>query len=311
MITAIFIAGAYRNTFSGINSTEIKPNPDNTSAEENSAKPENMSDLANNSTENPISPVSIDNTSIFNPEGDTIYGRISVPEGYERMETTKGSFAYYLQNLPLKPHGSKVKYYDGGLKTKEVYDAVIDIDVGERDLQQCADAVMRLWGEYLYGRGEYERIHFNFTNGFRVDYSKWMEGYRIVVEGNKSYWVKRENHSDSYADFRKYMDIIFAYAGTMSLIKEMEPVDIEDMKIGDVFIQSSPGHCVIVVDMAVNPLTGEKLFMIAQSYMPAQDIHILKNMSSSQISPWYSLDFGDKLSTPEWTFYRNDLRRFK
>jgi hypothetical protein len=56
---------------------------------------------------------------------------------------------------------------------------------------------------------------------------------------------------------------------------------------------------------------GKKLFMIAQSYMPAQDIHILKNMESPQTSPWYKLDFGEKLSTPEWRFYGSDLKRFR
>jgi hypothetical protein len=97
----------------------------------------------------------------------------------------------------------------------------------------------------------------------------------------------------------------------VSLSKEMKPVMIEDMEIGDVFIQGgSPGHCVIVVDMAMHAQTGEKLFLLAQSYMPAQDIHILKNPQDPQISPWYSIKFGDTLITPEWTFKRTDLKRF-
>jgi len=83
------------------------------------------------------------------------------------------------------------------------------------------------------------------------------------------------------------------------------------MQIGDVFIQGgSPGHCVIVVDMAHDPKTGEKIFILAQSYMPAQDIQILKNPSNAAISPWYSVDFGDVLKTPEWTFTKGDLKRF-
>ena len=48
---------------------------------------------------------------------------------------------------------------------------------------------------------------------------------------------------------------------------------VTSMQIGDVLIQGgSPGHAVIVVDMAENPATGEKLYLLAQSYMPAQDI---------------------------------------
>ena len=62
--------------------------------------------------------------------------------------------------------------------------------------------------------------------------------------------------------------------------------------------------------MAVDQSTDEKVFLLAQSYMPAQDIHILKSFDN-YISPWYKLDFGDTLNTPEWTFTRGDLYRFR
>ena len=190
--------------------------------------------------------------------------------------------------------------------------AVVDMEIGDSDLQQCADAVMRLRGEYLYGIGDYDRIHFNFTNGFRVDYSKWMEGYRVVVDGNRSYWQKKTQPSNTYQDFRKYMDIIFAYAGTLSLENELVLVNFDEMEIGDVLIQGgSPGHAIVVVDMAVNESTGEKLFLLAQSYMPAQEIQILVNTDDSDLSPWYSLNFeGDSIATPEWNFNKWDLKRF-
>lgn len=249
--------------------------------------------------------------SIIRTEGSTIQDRFKVPEGFERIQVAEGSFAEYLRNLTLKPHGAVVQYFDGRKKGRDVYEAVIDIDVGERDLQQCADAVMRLRAEYLYGKRLYEKIHFNFTNGFKADYSKWMNGSRIAVKGNDTSWVKKTNYSEEYKVFRQYMDMVFSYAGTLSLEKEMNKVNVGEMEIGDVFIKgASPGHCVIVVDMAVNKTTGEKLFMIAQGYMPAQDIHVLKNYNDPGISPWYSTDFGEVLETPEWTFYKEQLMRF-
>jgi len=246
-------------------------------------------------------------------EGVTIKTRISPPIDFQRESVEETSFAEYLRNLPLKPHGSPALYYNGVEKNKKnVYMAVVDMEIGDRDLQQCADAIMRLRGEYFYGIGVYEKIHFNFTNGFRVDYSKWMEGYRIVVENNQSFWVKRTEPSNTYQDFRSYMNIIFAYAGTMSLENELISVDLNEMETGDIFIQGgSPGHAVIVVDMSVNESTGEKLFLLAQSYMPAQEIQILENPMDSDLSPWYSLNFeGETISTPEWTFNRSDLKRF-
>jgi hypothetical protein len=185
------------------------------------------------------------------------------------------------------------------------------MDVGDRDLQQCADAVIRLRAEYLYATHQYDKIHFNFTNGFKADYSKWMQGNRIQVQGNDVNWVRQTGYANDYATFRKYLDMVFAYAGTLSLSKELTEVPVEDMKIGDVFIQGgNPGHCVIVVDMAENKVSGEKIFLLAQSYMPAQDIHILKNPENGGGNPWYSVNFGDKLITPEWEFTRGNLRRF-
>ncbi|ABR49987.1 conserved hypothetical protein [Alkaliphilus metalliredigens QYMF] len=246
-------------------------------------------------------------------EGATIKTRILTPIDFKRVTVADGSYAEYLRTLHLKPHGSPVLYYNGAEKNKSnIYMAVVDMEIGDRDLQQCADAIMRLRGEYLYGMGAYEKIHFNFTNGFRVDYSKWMEGYRIVVEGNRSFWVKRTEPSNTYQDFRRYMDIIFIYAGTISLENELISVDLNEMEIGDVFIQGgSPGHAVVVVDMAVNEPTGEKLFLLAQSYMPAQETQILVNPMDRDLSPWYSLNFeGEIIPTPEWTFKRSDLKRF-
>jgi hypothetical protein len=107
------------------------------------------------------------------------------------------------------------------------------------------------------------------------------------------------------------MDLVFAYAGTYSLERELRPVKIEDIDIGDVFIKGGfPGHAVLVADMAVNEATGEKRFLLIQSYMPAQDMHVLKNPKAEDGSPWYSTDIGEQLVTPEWVFLSSSLRRW-
>lgn len=243
---------------------------------------------------------------------NTVITRFNVPEGYKRIVSEKNSFSEYLQNLKLKPEGTLVYTYNGKIKEpRDVYVAVVDIDVGDKDLQQCADAVMRLRAEYLYSQNHFDEIHFNFTNGFNAVYSKWRQGYRINVKGNSTSWVKKYNESTSYEDFREYLNIIFTYAGTLSLAKEMKSVDLSEIQIGDVFIRGgSPGHAVIAVDMAKNEKTGEKIFLLAQSYMPAQDIQILKNPMNAELSPWYSVNFGETLETPEWDFTSNQLKRF-
>ena len=235
----------------------------------------------------------------INIEGQTISTRINLPEGYSRIDIDSHSFAAYLRNFSLKPDGTEVFYYNGKPKyTQNLHVAVLNIDVGSQDLQQCADAVMRLRGEYLYHSKDYSKIAFNF-----------------VSDGKARYFMDYREGDTSYKSFRKYMNYIFSYANTRSLYNELEPVtNIQSMQIGDVFIQTGNpfGHAVIVVDMAENKETGAKIFMIAQSYMPAQDIHILKNLQDREMNPWYRIDNQAKqVNTPEWTFYPVDLRRFK
>jgi hypothetical protein len=83
------------------------------------------------------------------------------------------------------------------------------------------------------------------------------------------------------------------------------------MQIGDVFIRGgSPGHAELVVDMAIDTTTGKKIFLLAQSYMPAQETQILCNQEEPAMSPWYSLDFGATLHTPEYWFSNDQLMRF-
>ncbi|UII34192.1 DUF4846 domain-containing protein [Fulvivirga ulvae] len=248
---------------------------------------------------------------IINTEGNTLEARINTPDGFERVPVAEKSFGQYLRQLPLKPDGTMVRFYNGLPKPNfNVYTAVVDLEIGERDLHQCADAVIRLRAEHLWNQKEYDKIHFNFTNGFRVDYSEWMKGKRIAVKGNDVSWYQAGSPSNTYKDFWKYMEIIFSYAGTLSLAKELKPVKTDHLQIGDVFVQGgSPGHAVIVVDVATRPETGGKIFLLAQSYMPAQQIQILKNRNED-ISPWYSADFGEVLETPEWTFTNKDLKRF-
>jgi hypothetical protein len=249
---------------------------------------------------------------ILNPEGTTIEERYNPPAGYTRIEVAEDSFGQFLRSQKLKPYGEKVLYYDGREKTKKnVYDSVFDVDIGDRDLHQCADAIMLLRAEYLYDQGRYDEIHFNFVSGFKAEYSKWMEGYRIKVEGNKVSYYKAAEPSNTYESFRKYMNIVFAYSGTLSLEKELKSVDINDMEIGDVFIVGgSPGHAIIVVDMAEND-EGDKIFMVAQSYMPAQETQLLINPMDQDISPWYSLKGMTRLRTPEWAFDLDQLKGFE
>lgn len=236
---------------------------------------------------------------------------ISTPAGFIRVASN--GFGTYLRKLPLKPEGTKVKLYDGTEKYWQggAY-AVVDMEIGKTDLQQCADACIRLRAEYLWRNKQYDKIHFNFVNGFKADYTKWAEGNRISVEGNKASWYEAGVPDYSYRSFRKYLNMVFSYAGTASLAKETTPVKLGDAQIGDVFILGgSPGHAMIIVDIAQDR-NGRKAMMVAQSYMPAQDIHVVTNLNNEDISPWYIYN-DDTLAFefPEWTFQSYQIKRFQ
>ena len=95
------------------------------------------------------------------------------------------------------------------------------------------------------------------------------------------------------------------YAGTLSLEKELKPVtDPNDAKTGDVFIHGgSPGHCFVVMDVGENG-AHKKQFLLAQSFMPAQNIQLLQDGK-----PWFSINSYNELPYGELVNVKY-LRRF-
>lgn len=235
--------------------------------------------------------------------------RFPTPPGAVRSTPAEGSFAAYLRALPLLPAGSPVHTYSGALKSRQdVHAAVVDLSVGTKDLQQCADAVIRLRAEHLFAQGRLSEIRSQLTNGFRTSFERWMNGDRIKVVGNTCSWVRSAAPDRSHAALLAYLDVVFIYAGTLS--RELKAVPEEPIEAGDVFIQGgSPGHAVIVVDVA-RMSDGRRAFLLAQSYMPAQRIHVLKNLQRPDLGAWYIEGDGDHLRTPEWTFAWTDRKRW-
>ena len=214
-----------------------------------------------------------------NKGGNTVESRFPPPEGFQRVQVKSESFKAYLRQLSLKPKGSKVNYYDGNTKpSRNIYLAVANQEIGNKNLHQCADAIIRLRADFLWKQKRYEHIQFDLTNGFTARYSKWMNGERLAVNGNKTYWVKKTEASNSYDDFWEYLEMIFMYAGTASLEKELVAKTPAQIEIGDVFLQGGfPGHAILVVDKVRHIRTGETRIMLGQSYMPAQQFQILAN----------------------------------
>jgi hypothetical protein len=212
---------------------------------------------------------------------------IPLPNGFSRLHTDSNSFAQWLLHVPLKKDKT-VYLFDGSVKKNQAAQfAVLDISTGNKDLQQCADAVMRLRGEYLFATQQFDKMVFYDNDG-------------------KAYAFKPPFTKDH---LHQYLQTVFGMCGTASLSKQLNSVPMKDIQPGDVLIRGGfPGHAVLVMDVAADT-AGNKIFMLAQSYMPAQDIHVLVNVDHHH-SPWFHLPEGKRIETPEYVFEVGELRRW-
>ncbi len=246
---------------------------------------------------------------LIDAAGTILKERIHTPAGYERVPCRKDSLTNFLRNYKMKRDGKPVLLYDGTKKSSQnAHAAIFKLPIEREDLQQCADSVMRVYAEYFWHTGKKERIAFHLADGFYAEYRKWREGYRIQISERSSNWVKTASPDDSYETFQKYMRIIFAYAGTLSMEKEAKKIPLSKINAGDIFIRGgSPGHVAMVVDLCKNT-EGKKAFLLAQGYMPAQEFHVLKN-PLHETDPWYyEEEIAYPFATPEYTFEKGSLR---
>lgn len=215
-------------------------------------------------------------------------GDVPLPAGFKRKKMKDNSFSNWLQRVELKR--SKLVYlYNGKLKAnQQAQFAILNISVSNRNLQQCADAVMRLRAEYLFSEGRFESIIFkdNESNAYKF------------------------NAPHTRRNFDLYLQRVFSMCGSASLSKELNSIPFAMIAPGDVFIRGGfPGHAVIVMDVAENE-DGKKIYLLAQSYMPAQDIHVLVNPANKSISPWYEVNKSPVIQTPEYSFTTEELKRW-
>lgn len=253
-----------------------------------------------------------DSVEYINPAGDTLETRINVPEGFSRISVPDDSLGAFLRSYKMKADKSPVLLFDGREKGNQgVHAAVFELPIEEEDLQQCADSIMRMLGEYYYSKQEYSKIKFSLGGGFIADFSKWSKGNGISLSGDKLVWTSSAGNDTSYESFKKFMRMVFAYSGTLNMDNDSSQIEISEIQVGDIFIKGgSPGHVVMIVDICENE-AGQKAFLLAQGYMPAQEFHIIKNPMHED-NPWYYVDeIAYPLRTAEYTFDEGSLKRYK
>ena len=244
------------------------------------------------------------------PDGMTLQTRIIPPAGYTRVQVEDGSFGAYLREYPLLPDDIRLPVYDGTTMSSTNAAAVFDISVGDEGYQQCADSIIRLYGDYFYENKQYDKISFQFSNGDVCDYERWRKGKRMLVFGNLSCEIPAALPDDSEQQYRNYLKEVMRYAGTISLQKESEVISSDELRIGDIICNDT--HVVMIVDEAVNE-NGEKCYLIGQSFIPAVCFHIVSNIDGTEVSPWFTQEELEKESfvIGGFVFEKKDIRRWK
>lgn len=240
--------------------------------------------------------------------------RFPTPEGFERVKVSRTGFAAWLRNLPLRTDRTAVLAFDGRPLVRPAA-AVSTLDVSPRDVQQCADSILRLHAEYLWTTGRAANAAYHFTSGDRSAWADWRKGERFRVQGSKVARVRQGAGANDHANYRAWLDHLFRYAGTRSLALDSDPVGDRPYEAGDFFVTpGSPGHAVLLLDVAQNA-EGQRVALVGQGFMPAEDFHVLWNTGPRVLNKvWFLLpdDANPTLDTPSWaSFDRADGRRLR
>ena len=244
------------------------------------------------------------------PDGKTVQTRIQTPEGFKRTEVEQGSFGEYIRDYKLLPHGTKLPVYDGTTLSSSGAAAIFDISLGDDGYQQCADSIIRLYSDYYFEKGQYDKITFQFSNGDECSYERWRKGKRMLVFGEHSFEIQGALPDDSEQQYRNYLKEVMNYAGTISLQKESSVISADELKIGDFICNDS--HVVMVVDVAQNE-KGEKIYLFGQSFIPSVCFHIIANGDGEQADAWFTQQQiqKDSFRVGEYSFKKSDIRRWK
>ena len=217
------------------------------------------------------------------------------------------SWEYFLQHLP-ETKGPILDYKGQPVSYQAKHFSIINYDVGTRDLQQCADALIRLRAEFLFAKKRFSEIGFHFTSGDFYSFDDYCNGKRPVPKGADVVFISSSPNPKDAKSLRKYLDIVYTYAGTISLAKELRNTQV--FAIGTVVITpGSPGHCFIVADEAILS-SGQKLYKLVEGYTPAQSIYVLINTGDPSLGYWHHLKEGT-ITTASYEFNSYKLKSFE
>jgi hypothetical protein len=222
----------------------------------------------------------------------TISQTFPTPDGF--TDVSGGDFGRWLGERPLRSENEPVRTHDGRTVGHDAW--VVDLPMVRGDLQQCADSLLRLRGEWLRSNGQ--PVMFHATSGDPMPWHRFRDGETPVERGGRIAWV-----TGSSGKWDDYLARLFMWAGTHSL-QTLDSVPTDSPHPGDILVEGGfPGHAVILLAVAVRG--SETRVLVGEGYMPAQSFHV-------ELGPeegWWR--WHDGLDLGHWSFDASDLRRFK
>ena len=216
---------------------------------------------------------------------------IPPPRGFKRIEQKKGTFARFVQTLPLKP-GREIMTWTGKPLAKRCFDVLAVVDMPllfKQDLEQCADFAMRLWAEWHRRTGKLDRLAL-------VDYPGRPRPFKGAAK-----------------EYPAFLRSVFSGANSHSLKQGLKRIEPRDARPGDLIVQNETGgigHVSVILDICENA-EGKRLYLIGFSFMPAQELHIERARKPQGRRGWFTLaGFYDYLAR-HLPFGKPVLRRFE
>ncbi|MFH1419433.1 MAG: DUF4846 domain-containing protein [Planctomycetota bacterium] len=220
---------------------------------------------------------------------EPLANRVSPPAGYSRVEVTAGSLADWLRHLPAAPAGTAVKTGRGAVVLSADdpgLAAVIRLQPHDDRLLSAANMLIRLRAEHAWSVRQVGNLSFHYTSGQCSPWRAWAAGVRPAIDGRRVRFRETAEPDDSRAAFCGYLEMLFRYASTYSLLDDTLQATDHAVEAGDVFVRPGrPGHAMMILDVATAP-GGDVKVLLGEGGWPAQTFHVPRGPDGN---PWFTL----------------------
>ncbi|MBN2562977.1 MAG: hypothetical protein JXQ75_18800 [Phycisphaerae bacterium] len=241
--------------------------------------------------------------------------RIPAPAGFARVSVPVGSFADWLRYLPTASEAASVMTARSKVVLAADHPnlaAVIALQPHGERLLNATNMLIRLRAEYSWFAGRGAGLAFHFTSGHRASWQAWAGGARPSVDGREVEFRRAAEADGSRESFCCYLEVVFRYASSYSLLDDTRAAEDRAIEAGDIFVRPGrPGHALMILDIATDaadatdvagaPGEGTRWaergstaqpaaraqvkVLLGQGGTPAQTFHVLRNDAGSAWFP--------------------------